>query len=280
MDMTADAIDKIVRLSRERSIVSDDILISGQQVVVVPEGYELSLIDPIDKPLPASIHATVRHDTDESFIAYVNDFKDDAMRMFVERAAAKVTVIFDYHRNANDPGVLSSNVGRLTHKAVYPMPWSPQWLRWKGLADRPGVNQKTFMEFIEENGEDITAPAWVDLIDMVSRVQSKKNIEFTSGLRLSDGSIEVAYKEEAEHSGGSLKTVTMPSEIEIGIPVFVDGPAYAIKVFIRYEVDQGKLAFKIVLHRWEFTVEDAMKTAVAKIEEATGLTAHWGVVER
>lgn len=254
----------------------DSTLINGKQAVMVPEGFELIQIDPVDPLLPSFITANVRHDTDDSFIQYAKDYKGDDSRLFVERDKATVTAIFDYHSHAH------GCVGRLAHKATYPMPWSPQWKRWSGLAAAAnGVRQKTFMEFIEENGEDIVnTPNAIDMMEMVGRVSSRKKIDFTSGLRLSDGSVELSYKEEVENSGGSVKTATMPSEITIGIPIFVDGPSYEIKVLIRYEIDEGKLAFKVVLHRAEFMVEDAMKTAVAKIEQETGLRAHWGVVTR
>lgn len=276
-DFDKETLDRLVDLAAAHALPKATVfLANGKQGVLIPEGYGLDQIDPVDPPVKSFINASVRHDTDDSFIRYVNEFKESQTRLFVSRQPAAVIAFFDYH----DTDTAADAVGRLAHKATYPMPWSPQWLRWKGLMDRGGVDQRTFMEFIEENGEDITNPATPVLVDLISKVQSRKNVEFTSGLRLSDGSIEIAYKEEAETTGGRVGTTTMPSEIEIGIPVFLEGPAYGIKVFVRYHIDNGKLKFQIVMHRWEFTVEDAMKVAVAKIAKATSIEPHWGAVER
>lgn len=269
MDFDSETLNRLFHAGQNEREVKTVILENGDEVFLVPEGYSVERAPPIERPLPKSIHQTVTFDTDASFIDYVETFKNDAeSRLFVSRDKAVMTVVFDYHSFGAVPA-------RLAHRALYRMPWSPQWKRWTSLASRP-VNQKMFMEFIEENGEDIRNPSAADLMQMIARVQSKKSTEFTSGLRLSDGSMEISYKEEVENSGGALKTATLPSEITIGVPVFLDGPAYEVKVFIRYHIDGGKLAFQVVLNRAEFVIEDAMKVAVDHVSGDTDLTAYWG----
>lgn len=255
-------------------------LSNGKEAVLLPRGdgsYSLEHIEPLDRPLPSTINQIVRFDNAASLMDYVNDFKRPLTRLFVSRvsdygrAGPSAVAYLDYHDAANGAP------HHVAHKAIYTMPWSEQWKRWTKAANE-AMSQPKMLEFLEENGEDITAPMAAELIDAVGRLSNRKKVEFKSSFRLSDGSCELSYAEEAETSGG-IKVAVMPTEMKIGIPVFADGPGYEIRVFIRHRINDGKLTFHLVLHRSQFAVEEALKEAIAEIEKGVAITAHWGTAE-
>ncbi len=272
-DLTPELVDKLTSMNSAGKTVE---LLDGKQGVMVPSGdgaYEMKIVDPVDRILRSYIEANASFDTQESFIAYVEEFGRQESKLFVRMYdgshAPAVTAIFDYH---DEPDV----VGRLAHRATYAMPWSPQWKRWSFLANGDGIKQAQFLEFLQENGDDVVEPNVGELMAVIGNLSSRKKVEFKSGFRLSDGSMELSYVEETESAGASNKSAIMPESIEIGIPIFVDGVSYAVKVWLRYRIIEGKLLFGIVLHRAEFMIADATEAAVKEIETATKMTALWG----
>ncbi|WP_232629133.1 DUF2303 family protein [Methylobacterium sp. Leaf118] len=260
-DLDADGVGKVVGTQ------------DGRERVFSPPGWNERVVEPIDKPLSSHIRQVVALEDAASFAAYVNAFKTLRSRLFVSVSHHSMTAHLDYHAAAN--GDEAGKPDYLDHKASYTMPFSEEWTRWSRV-DGVAMPQAKFAEFLEENLQDIVEPAGASVLEVALQLQSKKKVQFDSGVRLQDGSTQLTYREEVE--AGTKGNVKIPTEFVIGIPVFFGGDRYKIKAFLRYRIDEGKLAFHIVLHRKQFVLQDAVQTTAKAVGEETGLSPLFGSV--
>lgn len=274
MEMSKEVLDKMIAVVSGMTGFNNYTDGAGRVHVLVPEGFSRETIEPVDRALPEDIIQAVEVDTSESLIKYVELFRETDTRLFVSRTVPSMTAVFNYHSASDAPEKMSNAPRYCSHKVVWKLPASLQYRRWSELA-RYQHSQTKILEFFEENGEDVINPSGAQMFEMLGKVSSRKKTEFISGFRLSDGSVEVAFKEEGEATAG-IKRENLPSEFNIGIPIFVDGPTYEVRVMLRYRIDEGKLAFQVVLHRIEILVDDAIKDEVSRIESATSLEAIFG----
>ena len=74
----------------------------------------------------------------------------------------------------------------------------------------------------------------------------------------------------------TLAQMKLFEKIAIGIPVFWNGDAYQITARLRYRVKEGRLTFWYELIRHDKVLEDATKTLINKIQDATGVPLYFG----
>lgn len=202
-----------------------------------------------------------------SFIAYVNRFKtlgtadgDEKTTIFSDPNRFALCGVIDYHTGAVPD--------RLGHKITFEAPVSEQWARWRAIDGKP-LSQMEFAEFVEENIEDIVEPEPARFLDLVTGLHAKKKVNFESGVRLQSGAHELTFAEEVEAKGRGQMVV--PSEFAIGVPVFLGGAAYRVRVLLRYRIDEGRLIFIVKLHRRVFTEQTAFADIRTAVESGTGL---------
>lgn len=218
-------------------------------LAAIPEGFKIiSLAEHLLNPETLDQRVTVL--TADAFLAYWNRFKSDNSVVFADERAATYTAILDYHTPKGDPG-------RCDHRAVYAAPKSKEWDIWAAL-DRKRSGQAEFAQFIEENYVDVFEPSHAQMIEVAMNIQVKKGLNFNQSTRLSDGQVQLTYNEEitgsAETKAGSIK---VPDSFILHIPVFLGGPIYPIKAFLRYRIEGGRLAIGYDLHRPNKAIEAA-----------------------
>ncbi len=270
--LDADAIREIAHLDADgvgKSVTTQD----GYERVFAPPGWQERVVAPVDEPLSGHIRQAVRLDDADSFAGYVNAFKTPRSRLFVSVSRNTMTALLDYHAGAE--GGEAGKPDYLHHKATYEMPFSEEWKRWNAIDGRP-MAQMAFAEFLEENLADVVDPPGASVLEVALQLQQKKKVQFDSGIRLQDGTTQLTYREEVENAGKN--NMKVPAEFTIGIPVFFGGDRYKIKVLLRYRIDDGKLAFHVVLHRKQFMLQDAVQQAAARIGEETELLPFFGSV--
>jgi uncharacterized protein YfdQ (DUF2303 family) len=240
----------------------------GGKMVVIPAGYMVQRVAPLEPPLPRIAQSVTMHDA-ASFTAYVVRYKSAATQLFAEpgflaNGAAHVTAVLDYHE-PNRPD-------RCAHVATYLPRYSEQWQRWHKAAQQP-MKQAEFAEFIEEHRGDISKPSAATLLDMVRTFKASKKVDFDSVTYQANGDVMLTYDERTTQTG---KSGPIPEQMELGIPVYFRGAMYAVPVFIRFRVGNGAVAFQIKLDRSDI-IEDAAFTEVAsKISESVGIAAYLG----
>lgn len=272
--MSADVLDKVFEKGAAATPAIDRP--DGGKEVLLPDGYRAHTIPPLEKPLTRIRQAANFYDT-ASFNAYVNRYKTANSRLFAvpgqlaSDKKAAVTAILDYHGQATVDG--AGTPEHAAHVAKYLPRYSEQWLRWSAISGKP-LAQQDFAEFIEENRADIRQPEAAFLLDIVSKFKATKKAEFNSVVHQPNGDITIGWDENTEYKG--KPGVTVPAELELGIPVFFKGTLYSVKALMRYRLSEGKLTFLVKLDNTVAVEQAAFDEITTSIAEATGIEIYLG----
>lgn len=217
-------------------------------------------------PKPARARCDVAAHSAETFIAYVNRFKDDPTAIFADQQAFKFVGIIDWHAPA-EPAFRE-------HRVSYSCPRSLEWKTWRDGSGKK-MSQADFAQFIEDNVVDIRSPAGADVLEVSRNLQAKKKVEFASALRLADGAQQFTYSETID--GTTAKgTIKVPEDFTLGIPVFLSGVLYEVRARLRYRIDGGNLQLWYELYRPEHIEQDAFKAVCDDVNKGTGVDIWMG----
>lgn len=242
---------------------------TGGQAFVLPQGYSVKELPPIDPLLTFIKQAVTFHDSD-SFCSYVNEFKGRGTRLFAEpgflsSGGAHVTAVFDYH----EP---TAFVGRCAHVAKYVPRHSEQWERWTKVC-AAAMKQAEFAEFVEETRADIRAPDAAKLLDIVRTFKASRKVDFDSVTYQPNGDVVLNYSDKTEQKGTSG---ALPETMTLGIPVYFRGTVYAVPMFIRYRVGGGAVGFQLKMDRADVIEDAAFGELSQTISEAVSMPVHLG----
>ena len=245
-------------------------------VVLLPEGFKVADLEGMLAAPTRKRGTTVLNDA-ESFVAVVNDQKDESTRLFSTISPPSFTAVFNHH---------AAGAGWGDHKAEYHAPLSPEWQAWTKVNKRQ-TNQLEMAAFLEANMVDVAyiakaaatdgkpaepgSPDGATLLEICRTLEATKKVNFKSTLRLSDGSTQFTYDEDVQ--GSAVKgTLAIPDQFSIGIPVFENGEKYRVDVRFRYRIsDGGALSMWLELVREHKVIEDAVKQLRAQIATQTEL---------
>lgn len=232
---------------------------------VVPEGSEVHDLEKFLR-FPVRTRAAVAAHDVPTFCAYFNRFKREDSAVFAAQEKFLVVGIIDYH-GVELPAFRE-------HRVSYAAPRSVEWTTWVGSNGKK-MTQGDFALFIEDNLVDIRKPAGADMLEVSRSLQAKKAVEFSSGVKLADGSQQFSYSETVDGSTakGALK---VPDEFTLGIPVFFNDVPYEVKARLRYRIDHGKLVMWYDLFRQEYIEQDAFKRIVDVVLKGTATPVWMG----
>lgn len=217
-------------------------------------------------PVPAYAKAKVNARTVAALIAYVGRHGKAESAIFADVEAGRVQAVVDYLSAGNDPA-------HKAHVCEYAAPFSEEWKRWTGI-DSKKMPQAEFARFIEENREDIVTPDGATMLELSKTLDAKRKVAFKSGMRLDNGDYDLEYKDETTATGGGIDgKIAIPSEIELGIPVFYGGDRYKIKALFRYRIEDGKLVMWIDLHRSKHIRDAAFADIIETVKAGCPETA-------
>lgn len=189
--------------------------------------------------------------------------------ILVDPITSRFRAIFDAHAS-DQPGW-----GELT--ATYDCPIAPEWNTWKGTSGKK-MTQEDFAFFIEQNMIDIVKPTGGEMLQVVTTLKSTKNVAFDTGIRLSDGQVQLKYHEESKTGAGENGQLAIPEEIGLGIPVYIGAEAYAVTAKFRYRIDGTKLFMWYDLLRPHKIEEDALKKIVSQVASGTGIAPYTSLI--
>jgi len=254
-NLTGTEAEAVAALATAHQTVRD---VNGIPALVLPPGYRVELLD---KTLAAPIRkkgTTTLNDV-ASFISVARDQQTADTRYFSTLNPPTFTAVF----NATADGA-----GWGDHRAHYAPPLSEEWKAWAEL-DGKAQNQVKLAQFLENNLEDITRPDGATLLGICRTLQAKKSVEFVSVVNPNNGSNQFTYNEDVKGSAVA-GTVDIPETFEIAIPVFENGPRWAIQARLRFTLDAGKLAIWYELVRPMKTLEAAVAQIRGAIATETG----------
>lgn len=218
--------------------------------VLVPQGYELRELDDL-KDRPRRICTNHKIGSQESFIDYVNRFKDERSVIFCSLQVTKgITLggfraVLDYHR----PGAPEWG----DHTVEFcPIP-SAYWLYWKFYAGKE-FSQKAFIELIEDRPE-VSAPEVTSLHEMIYNLQITKQVTYEKEIRPdAQGNVTLNYSKSTQGRGD----IVLPGKLVIKVPVFEGGMVWEFKARLSFDVsDEGKLSIKYEIVRPELVLQMA-----------------------
>lgn len=233
---------------------------AGVPAVIVPDDFRVELLE---STLAAPVRkrgTTVLNDA-ESFIAVVNDQKGESTRLFSTINPPTFTAVFNHHAEDSGWG---------DHRAAYNTPLSPEWKAWTDV-DGKQKSQVEIAQFIENNLVDVVEPDGATLLEICRTLEAKKKVNFSSSIRLSDGSHQFTFDEEVQGSA-QKGTLSVPEQFAIGVPVFENGERWRVDVRLRYRISEnGKLTMWLELIRPHKVIEQAVTELRGRIAEQTSL---------
>jgi uncharacterized protein YfdQ (DUF2303 family) len=234
---------------------------------VIPHGYRLESLEPF-QDRPARVRQEIRLMECDSFIEYIKQFRTPATRIFFNAETETFTAILDYHAEAP---------GWCDHEAAYECQRTEEFKTWLA-SNRKQMDQVAFARFLEENLSDIVEPAGAELLEIALTLQAKKEVNFSSGVRLSSGQVQFTY-DEIVRGNSSRNTLAVPEQFTLGIPIHVGGPAYRIPVRLRWRLTEGKVVFWYEVVRPHKFIADALAQIRIQIAEDTGISVLAGIAK-
>jgi uncharacterized protein YfdQ (DUF2303 family) len=236
---------------------------------IVPKDYEVKDLEAF-LPRPLRIkQEVILYDTD-SFIGYVKEFMTGATLIFFDVQQETFFAAFDYHE-IDKPSWCE-------HSAQFKPRRSVEFTTWMD-SNRKQMTQVEFARFLEENLPDVVEPNSAELLQVALTFEAKKAVEFSSGVRLSNGQIEFQYDEIVRGTAQKGK-IEVPEKFVLGVPIHVNGPAYRIDVRLRWRLQEGKVAFWYEVVRPHRLIEHALKEISQRIANETALPLLTGNIDQ
>ena len=244
----------------------------GAPVVIVPQHYRVEVLAVPDEKIEQSVTLA---DVD-SFAAYVNKFKTPGALLFatINDAGCSIAAHLDYHDAPFLEGTIfcptwSSHVARL---ACVP---TKEWTTWMAHNGPQGKKDQTgFALFLEDNERLFREPTGAELLELVSSLEGKSDVRFSSAVRLSNGKARLVYEEDVELRGntGSVSgSVDVPTQLVCAIAPFEGQSPYEVRSRLRYRIESRKLTFWYETMAPHLIVRDAALAVLAAVADKVKL---------
>lgn len=217
---------------------------------------------------PARKRSTVSVDRVQSLADYTKQYGgiDGSTMAFASLNDAAIRVLLDYHNPKKNEARWAD------HRVVYQMTETREWKKWLSMDGRV-MPQVEFAEFLEDRMPEIVDPPAADLWTLVTTLEAKRKVNFSSHVRLDDGTAKLTYDEEISTRGGTAKGhVEVPPSITLAIRPFEGMDKWQLQVRLRYRLKEGTLAFFYQIVEPDRVREACFEDQVEKFEQAAGLT--------
>ena len=199
-----------------------------------------------------------------SFADYVNRFKNDNTLIFanITEKTAFFTAFLDYH-GKGEPDFCD-------HLAQFSTLATPEWVIWLA-ANRKEFGQVEFATWLEDNLQLFTEPKGADFLEIITTLEGKQEVRFTSGVRLQSGGNELNYEEDVGLSGQGVKAgkIKMPQTIKAKLVLFHGGKPVDITARLKYRIASRKITFWLETVNLPKLVRDSLIEVTKEIAEKT-----------
>jgi len=247
-------------------------VIDNQRVLALPPGWTKEGMEEY-QDRPNYITETQSFIDQASFCAYVSRFKNSNswIRLCSSKNGAEATAFLDYHAPdmAHDAGPWWNG-----HRAEYRAQHSEAWAIWHG-SNNEWMNQTRFADFIYDNQADISGMPGAELLEIVQQLKVTAKADCRD-MRDRGGSVDMVYRVTVATTNASTdKTIILPSETEITVPLYKGGEKMTFKVDFKIKVatgeKEGAALFAYRLYRPDTVILDHHKTLAEALSKATGL---------
>jgi len=243
--------------------------------VIAPDGWGLKY--PEIPAFPSRIAQQVALHSAQSFGTYVKEFAEESTAIFLDEDKRTFTAILDYHGGGNGKG--DDEAPRwCEHVATFLARTTPEWDTWFGR-NQKAFGQVEFAEFLEDNLIDVAEPAGADLLEITRTLEAKKDVAYSSAIRLHNGSVRINYDEVIKGTANTQAgIIEIPEQFTLQIQVIRGGSQFRFPVRFKYRLKDRALVLWYEIVRPHKILEQAMDETVAAIQEVAGLTIRKGIV--
>jgi uncharacterized protein YfdQ (DUF2303 family) len=196
-------------------------------------------------PAPTRIKGGATLHNPESFVAYVAAFSEPGTVIFYNRDTKTFHAALDYHIPNSPYKAMSEKAlpgesipSWSSHSASLTLRETPEWKAWVANSGRK-FTQVEFGRFIEEHVADI--PDGYALEAIAINLQVKKSVEFSSGQRLNNGTVQFAFSEDV--SGTSCQgTMEIPLTFALVVRPFEGGETQSVLCRFCYRLQDRTLS--------------------------------------
>lgn len=244
----------------------------NREFLILPTGFSKDEVsDPYGLKLtkPRYIKQTVKIETADSLVDYVNRFKGPTSMLFAEISSNRIVGLLDFHA--------ADAAEHVTHRVNMELPFSEEWQLWTKISGKM-MPQLEFARFIEENAADIRAPAAGDLLDACRDLQVHRKVNFIKAVRTNSDNENFEYSDET-NATSKRDSIEVPTKFVLGLPVYFGDKEREIHAFLRWKLDDGALMLGIQLHRLEHVRQAVFKEIVQDVADRTSCPAVFGKSE-
>lgn len=175
-------------------------------------------------------------------------------------------------------GHSSSDAGWGEHTADYTIKKTEPWGAWLSLHNRY-LSQQDFATFVDARMGEIASPAGASLVEAVTNLTVKQNVDFQSNVNLTNGQVQFTYVENLENGGnGAQGQIRIPTAFALALVCYDGMPTEEVVGRLRWRFEKGKVSFSIDLGDEPRRVREAAEQqAITDITGNTGIDVWRGV---
>lgn len=197
----------------------------------------------------------------DGFCSYVNEFKKDNTRIYLEERD-EIRAELDDH-SVDKPSWSA-------HTAILDLEHTEEWLSWTRV-NKKQMSHIDFIEFLQEHLHTIAKPAGADIVDAARTFSTHRNASFDSVVPAEGGDFKVSYSEEirGKSTDGSA---SLPSSLKLILrPYKATDNAYEVDATVNWRLQGTEITFFVILLRTDRILEEAESVIRKEVENQTGL---------
>lgn len=246
--------------------VTPHLLMEGSVFAVASGDGSLRIVDTdeyADVPRHTKANRTV---TDAaSFVAYVNRHGLAGTEVYADTPNSSVVAVIDSHEGSD------GTAGWQKHRLTLSLEHTKAWKAWAahdlGQDPRGWFGQQEFAEFIEDRALDVQDPDHARLIELATKFEATKKVEFGQATRLDNGEVQFQYTETVGAKKGTKDQIEFPKELKLALRPYIGGPIYFLFASLRYRIGENGLRLGYALQRPETILEAAFADIVTEIRD-------------
>lgn len=226
-----------------------------------------------------------------TFVAATNRDKRQDSVIFADAGARKVAAILDFHGRADkDPRFCKDRV-------TYEFKTSPQLDAWTKASGQP-MTQKEFARLIDDRLGDLGDGGDVVLGSIADEFASRRGVKFASVTDMlvftrsiatkstsdheeirdaATGSVSLQYSKKNDIKTKDGSPVAVPAAFLLRLPMLngIGATQYNIAVRLKFDIEDGEIAWRIELHAIDQYMIDAIDKALDVVRGPVAVPAEW-----
>lgn len=218
----------------------------------------ISLERHLDSPLRGRGNAELHDPTD--WAGYVRRLHDEEFTtIWADPDSGRITAVFDDHAAFHTP------MWRC-HTATLVLKVDPDWNAW--IASNNMLSgQACFAELIENLAHTVVDPEPATMLEIARTFDAKRTVNFSSGVRLDSGDVQLTYEETAKAKAGERGQLDIPYAFTVHIAPFLGVPAADIQARLRWRIQDGELRIGYALLRPDHVRRDIIAALIGELRD-------------